>query len=131
MAATPDRSEDGRMTAETSGAVEYVLGHTESELKRLALQAQLVDPITAAFLREGGLAPGMRVLDVGCGVGHVSFVAADIVGPSGEVVGVDRSDVAVTSARAQAHARGLRQVSFVTGDPATMVVDRPFDAVVG
>lgn len=40
-------------------------------------------------LREAGLAPGMRVLDVGCGTGLVALPAAEIVGPEGRVLGVD------------------------------------------
>jgi hypothetical protein len=44
---------------------EYELGHSDRELKRLATQAELVDPFTREFFREGGLALGMRVL-AGC-----------------------------------------------------------------
>ena len=42
-------------------------------------------------LRQAGLAPGMHVLDVACGPGLVSQCAADIVGPSGSVIGLDPS----------------------------------------
>jgi SAM-dependent methyltransferase len=109
----------------------YVLGHSDGELRRLALQAQLIDPTTRRFLQAGGLSAGMRVLDVGSGGGHVSFLAAELVGTSGAVVGVDRSPAAVEAATAQAAALGLSQVSFEAGDPAEMAFDRPFDAVVG
>lgn len=109
----------------------YVLGHTGRELRRLDRQAALVDPITLRFLRDGGISEGMRVLDVGSGGGHVAFLAAALVGPSGEVVGVDRSAAAVETAGAGAHARSLGNVSFVVGDPVEMVFGRPFDAVVG
>lgn len=109
----------------------YVLGHGGGELRRLALQAQLIDPTTRRFLHEGGISAGMRVLDVGSGGGHVSFLAADLVGPSGTVVGADRSAAAVAAATAEAAARGLSQASFVVGDPAQMSFDRPFDAVLG
>ena len=73
----------------------------------------------------------MRVLDVGSGAGHVAFLAAEIVGGTGEVVGVDRSVEAVTAASAEAAARGLGNVSFRDGDPAELAFDRPFDAVIG
>jgi ubiquinone/menaquinone biosynthesis C-methylase UbiE len=79
----------------------YVLGHSDRELERLRLQAKLVDPITRQFLAEAGLAPGMRVLDIGSGAGDVSFLAAGLVRPAGQVVGVDRSATAV----AQQHSR--------------------------
>jgi ubiquinone/menaquinone biosynthesis C-methylase UbiE len=42
--------------------------------------------------------PGMRVLDVGCGTGDVLFLAARLVGPTGAVLGVDRSAAAVAVA---------------------------------
>lgn len=42
-------------------------------------------------LREAGLAPGMRMLDVACGTGMIASPARDIVGPSGQVIGLDPS----------------------------------------
>ena len=42
-------------------------------------------------LREAGLSTGMRILDVGCGTGLVAQGAAEIVGPSGYVIGLDPS----------------------------------------
>ena len=61
---------------------------------------------------EAGIRPGMRVLDLGCGAGDVTFVAADLVGPEGSVVGVDRSPEALARARLRAGQRGLTQVRF-------------------
>jgi SAM-dependent methyltransferase len=110
---------------------EYVLGHTEGELRRLAIQASLVDPITDRFLRDAGITAGMQVLDVGCGGGHVSFLVAELVGSDGCVVGVDWSPTAVAAATAGAAARSLDNVEFHAGNPAEMAFDRQFDAVVG
>ena len=109
----------------------YVLGHSERELERLNQQARFIDPITRRFLRSAGIAPGMRVLDVGSGVGDVAFLAADLVGTGGEVVGTDRSSAALATARKRADARSRRNVVFREGDPAEMTFDRPFDAVIG
>ncbi len=109
----------------------YVLGHSERELDRLNKQAHLVDPITRRFLCAAGIVPGMRVLDVGSGAGDVAFLAADLVGTRGEVVGTDRSPAALAMARQRADARSLRNVAFREGDPAEMTFDRPFDAVIG
>ncbi|MGH7680824.1 MAG: class I SAM-dependent methyltransferase [Candidatus Eiseniibacteriota bacterium] len=109
----------------------YVLGHSERELERLATQAALVNPMTRRYFAQAGVAAGMRVLDVGCGPGDVSILVADMVGPKGEVVGVDRSPVALATARARIQERSLSQVSFREGDPGQMTFDRPFDAVVG
>jgi len=109
----------------------YVFGHSDRELDRLKAQARLIDPITQRFFREAGIVPGMRVLDVGSGAGDVAFLAADIVGDMGEVVGVERVPAALEAARARAAARSLPNVVFHEGDPAEMAFERPFDAVVG
>jgi ubiquinone/menaquinone biosynthesis C-methylase UbiE len=109
----------------------YVLGHSDREIERLKAQAQLIDPITERFLRAAGLAPGMRVLDVGTGAGDVAFRAAGIVGAGSAVVGVDRVPTALEVARARAAAKSLGNVTFIEGDPAAMTFDRPFDAVIG
>ena len=60
--------------------VAYVLGHSDRELDRLAVQARLIDPITCRFFSDAGIAPGMRVLDVGSGAGDTAFLAAGLVG---------------------------------------------------
>jgi SAM-dependent methyltransferase len=109
----------------------YVLGHAEKELERLMTQSRLFEPFTAQLFRDAGLAPGMRVLDVGSGSGDVAFLAARMVGPSGQVVGVDRSAVAVDSANRRALALELPNTRFVVGDVSTMTFVEPFDAVVG
>src|SRR6266513_4858996 len=85
----------------------YALGHSDRELDRLAVQARLVDPITRGFFRDAGIVAGMRVLDVGSGAGDVAFLAADLVGAKGEVVGTDRSGAALAKARQRADARSL------------------------
>jgi SAM-dependent methyltransferase len=110
---------------------EYELGHTDRELKRLGAQALLVDPMTRQFFRDAGIVAGMRVLDIGSGAGDVAFLAAEMVGPGGEVVGTDRSSTALAAAEARAKARSLTNVAFRVGDPTEMTFDRPFDAIVG
>ena len=109
----------------------YVLGHSDQELARLNEQARIVEPITRRFFGDAGLVPGMRVLDVGSGAGDVSFLAADLVGDTGAIIGVDRSSAAVEVARARAIASGRRNVTFREGGPAEMKFDEPFDAVIG
>ena len=109
----------------------YVLGHSQRELERLGTQARMVDPMTRHFFQAAGIVPGMRVLDVGSGAGHVALLAAEMVDEGGEVVGVDRAPEALAAARARVEARSVRHVTFLEGDPAEMVFDRPFDAVIG
>lgn len=109
----------------------YALGHSEDELTRLSQQAQAYAPFTRTLFEQAGIRPGMRILDVGCGAGDVSFLAAELVGPSGEVVGTDFSEKAVGWATARAQARKLTSVKFRVGDPTLLEFERPFDAVVG
>jgi tRNA A58 N-methylase Trm61 len=87
------RSQGVTLMVNTDG---YVLGHSDVELKRLATQARLIDPITRRFLVSAGIREGMRVLDVGSGAGDVAVLLAGLVGPSGEVEPGKRS-VAVIS----------------------------------
>ena len=109
----------------------YAPGHSEEELKRLSRQAQAFEPFTRQLFLQAGIATGMRVLDVGCGSGDVALLAADSVGPSGEVIGVDRAAAAVDWATARGQALQVRNVRFLEGDPTELQFDRPFDAVVG
>ena len=111
--------------------VEYALGHSVRELDRLSFQGTVFAPFTRQLFTQAGIKPGMRILDVGSGSGDVSFLAAELVGEDGHVLGVDRSAAAVERARTRAIRRGLPNVSFVVGDPAAMQFDRPFDAIVG
>src|SRR5690242_11711164 len=102
-----------------------------SELERLARQERLVGPATRAFFLEAGIGPGMRVLDVGSGTGMVAFHAAELVGPSGQVIGTDLSPVAVAAATESAAARSFAHVSFRHGSPVELTFEQPFDAIVG
>jgi SAM-dependent methyltransferase len=71
------------------------------------------------------------VLDVGSGAGGVALLAADLVGPSGSVVGVEIDQASVAAARTRAAQAGITNVTFVVGDVSTMDLPGPFDAAVG
>src|SRR4051812_18175193 len=68
----------------------YSLGSADPELARLEAQAEFLREPTRMLLAASGLRPGMRVLDLGTGLGHVAAAVADVVGPDGDVVGVDK-----------------------------------------
>ena len=81
-------------------SVEYVLGTSQEELERLIWQDRMIlRPITEKLLHRAGVSTGMRVLDLGCGTGGVSMLAASLVGPRGSVVGIDQSPEAIALAR--------------------------------
>jgi 2-polyprenyl-3-methyl-5-hydroxy-6-metoxy-1,4-benzoquinol methylase len=87
--------------------MDYVLGHSQREIRRLRTQAVILEPITERLLRNVKIGPGMRVLDLGCGAGDVSLLAAKFVGPTGMVVGIDRNRDVLAVATDRAQAAGL------------------------
>jgi ubiquinone/menaquinone biosynthesis C-methylase UbiE len=109
----------------------YILGHAQDELDRLISQSRFIGDLTDHFLQLAGLQAGMHVLDVGCGTGDVSFLAARIVGPSGSVIGIDRSTESIALASRRAAGAGLENVTFRTADASTLVLDVPVDALIG
>lgn len=119
------------MQTQVTQSNEYALGHTQEELERLVHQERFLGDLTEYVLRQAGLAPGMRVLDVGCGAGDVAFLAAKLVGPQGAVIGVDRSPEAIGYAQQRAQQGGLDNVHFVAADVAQWALDEPVDALVG
>lgn len=114
------------MQTETSN---YALGSGDPEIARLDLQAATLDSATRLLLRSAGIAPGMRVLDLGTGVGHVATLVADMVGPQGRVIGIDTSERLLEVAASRA--AGRPQLQFVHGDVRSWRADQPFDAIVG
>jgi SAM-dependent methyltransferase len=114
-----------------TGETRYQLGSDAAELERLNRQGRVLAPATRSILDAAGIRPGMRVLDLGSGAGDVAFVAAELVGPSGELVGIDRSPEAIARANMRAQQRGLGQVRFVEGDIHTAAPGGPFDAIIG
>ena len=78
------------------------------------------------FLAER-LAPGLSVLDVGCGTGAITKGIAEAVGPGGTVVGVDRDPAHVE--RAGVHCAGLPHLRFEVGDATRLAYEAAFDIV--
>jgi SAM-dependent methyltransferase len=109
----------------------YVLGHADAEVRRLLLQARLYDGYTEHALRLAGLRPGMRVLDVGCGPGDVSFLASRLVGSTGTVLGVDAAADIIELARNRATERAVSSVRFEQAVIGDIALDEPVDAVIG
>lgn len=95
---------------------EYVLGTDEAEAIRLGLQHRLWSASAYLLWERAGLRTGMRVIDVGCGPGHAALDMADIVGPTGSVVGLDESPVFLTHLHQRSIARRLTNIERVLGD---------------
>jgi ubiquinone/menaquinone biosynthesis C-methylase UbiE len=107
------------------------MGYTDQELHRLLLQARVLNPMTSRMLTAAGLMPGMHVLDVGCGPGDVTMLAAKIVGPDGSVTGLDRDECALKFGEQRAAADGFENVRFVRGEIIDATFKTHFDALIG
>jgi SAM-dependent methyltransferase len=107
----------------------YPFADRAAEDERLIVQGRFFDPLTRRLLREAGLAPGMRVLDLGSGSGNVARLAAEFVGPDGAVVGIEKDPAAIELADRHTDASNIE---YREGDAQTLDgVEDGFDAVVG
>lgn len=125
------RGETNSRPADARSNPAYPLRRSQEEYERLSKQAAFLGGTTERLLRSAGIAPGMRVLDVGSGAGDVALLAAELVGPEGEVVGVESDRAALQTARGRIQSLGLSNVTLAEGDARTVDLDRAFDAVVG
>jgi SAM-dependent methyltransferase len=110
---------------------QYVMGHDDRERRRLALQASILNPFTEQLLRRAGISSGMRVLDLGCGIGEVSLMAARLVGRHGAVTAIDIDQAALAIAADRAREQALGNLKFVQGSIDQYEPGRAFDAVIG
>jgi ubiquinone/menaquinone biosynthesis C-methylase UbiE len=94
---------------------DYVLGHTDREQHRLIRQARVLAAATEHFLRDAGVVSGMRVLDIGCRMGDVTMLVAQLVGPQGKVVFIDLDEASVSTAQRRATAAGLDNTTLPCG----------------
>lgn len=89
--------------------------------------AQPMEPGALEFLHRLNLAPGTRMLDVGCGAGQIALPAARI---GVQVTGLDLAPHQLEQARSRAHAEGL-DIRFDEGDAEALPYpDASFDVVV-
>ena len=109
----------------------YALGSTDAEHERLIRQAARLAPLTERLFREAGIGAGQRVLDIGSGVGDVAMLAANLVGSTGEVVGIERDSRSIARARSRVAEAGLHNVSFTQSDANQVASEKLFDAAVG
>ena len=109
----------------------YVLDRSDRELDRLELQGIIYRETTRRAMASAGIGPGMRVLDVGCGSGDVTRLAAELVGPMGSVLGVDIDAETIRAARERSAGLGVANSVFEAGDATAIPDSGAFDALVG
>jgi SAM-dependent methyltransferase len=88
----------------------YVLGTHDEEIVRLGLQHSAWRPRVLAAWRSAEIAPGQTVLDVGCGPGYAAMDLAELVGPSGRVVALDKSARFLDALETMCRARGSANI---------------------
>ncbi len=87
-------------------------------------------PFSQKLLGLAGLEQGQQVLDVATGSGLAALTAADLVGPEGQVTGIDLSETMLELARQRASAEGVTNVAFLQMDAEKLeFLDETFDAV--
>ena len=94
----------------------YLLGRSLPEEERLKRQIADLAPDSDAQLEKIGIKSGEKIVDIGCGPGGVLHLLAKRVGPTGAVLGIDRSAHFVEQARRFAADLGLTQVEVREGD---------------
>jgi SAM-dependent methyltransferase len=95
---------------------DYVLGTHDDEVERLGLQHSVWRPRALAAWRRAGFGRGDTIIDVGSGPGYATLDLADVVGPRGRVVAVDRSRRFLDALNAARHARGIEHIDVIESD---------------
>src|SRR5664279_360102 len=95
---------------------DYVLGTNDEELDRLGLQHRVWRPVVTECWQRVGITHGSRVIDIGAGPGYATADLAEIVGPRGSVLAIERSTRFLDAARERCRRRGLTNVEFRQAD---------------
>src|SRR5215470_7883993 len=95
---------------------DYTLGHSAEEHERLRRQGRILEPATRRVFHAVGVRPGWTCLDIGCGPGAIMQLMGELVGPSGEVTGIDRDAKAGREAVERLQATGTSRYRFIEAD---------------
>lgn len=95
---------------------DYVLGTHDEEVARLGLQHRAWQPCTLAAWRSAEIGRGQAVLDVGCGPGYAALDLAELVGESGRVVAIDKSERFLNVLGAMSRERGIDNITLHQAD---------------
>src|SRR5215470_6160342 len=91
---------------------DYILGTHDEELARLGLQHRVWRQVALDCWQRAGITVGKLVLDIGAGPGYAAIDLAEIVGPAGEVVAVERSQNFIRAMETTCRARSLANVKI-------------------
>ena len=121
------------MTDATGTVGDYALGDSIAERVRLSEQARRLQRGSQRFLGKAGIRAGMRVLELGAGLGDFTRLIAHRVGPQGEVVALERSPMMLAQARAALAEQAVANCRVVQCDLNGPFphFEGPFDALTG
>jgi SAM-dependent methyltransferase len=105
-------------------ADQYVLGYRHAEQERLQQQALQLAAESERLFDQIGIGPGARIVEIGCGPRGCLDLLANRAGPTGQVIGLERSEDAVVLARAFVAEKGLSHVEVVQGDARATGLER-------
>jgi SAM-dependent methyltransferase len=94
----------------------YIIRGGEQGRARLLVLSRIMRPTTLSLLRQAGIRPGMKCLEIGCGSGDVAFDLARIVGLDGTVVATDIDEIKIRLARQEAVQNRLTNLEFRLAD---------------
>lgn len=99
---------------------EYFFLTGEADKQRLTILNRLYNPIALQFLQDSGLKPGMTILEVGCGTGHMACDLAQVVGSQGKVIAIDSSAAQIAVAKETAKQANIKNIDFYICDVANL-----------
>jgi len=106
----------------------YIIRGGESGAERLHVLGRVMWPASLAVLGRAGLAPGMDVLDLGCGSGDMTLEIARVAGSNGRVVGIDMDAGVLAEAKRASEGSGL-PIEWRQGRIEEVDEDGAFDLV--
>ncbi|UZR29535.1 methyltransferase domain-containing protein [Methylococcus mesophilus] len=106
----------------------YIIRGGESGAERLHVLGRVMWPASLAVLGRAGLAPGMDVLDLGCGSGDMTLEIARVAGANGRVVGIDMDAGVLAEAKRASEGSGL-PIEWRQGRIEEVDEDGAFDLV--
>jgi ubiquinone/menaquinone biosynthesis C-methylase UbiE len=111
---------------------DYFIATGDADHLRLKILNEIYNPTTYQFLIESGLKEGMIVLEYGCGAGYMACLIAKHIGPTGEVIAIDKSQSQLDIAHKTAEKLGVSNVKFVLCDVNNLEqLDTKFDFAYG
>jgi len=120
---TQANSRCGLTTIEQKGGMVKIAGYDKGELSRLPADAVQNSFGCGTPLAFAGVRPGQTVLDIGSGAGIDCFIAAEKVGSTGKVIGLDMTPEMIERARQNAKEAGVTNVEFRFGEAEKMPVE--------